>query len=119
MDVAMSEISYAVILRSMLPFETELGEYLGRKTLLIDLADHGQVEDHRRDTLPRPTAFAGRKTKLSANDIKGAEHSSKVMRLEGTGSYAGVGHGSLTDCRRKRNCAFAGAKHLTFSSAAS
>jgi hypothetical protein len=37
--------------RSML-FETELGECLGNKTFLISLAAHGQVEDHRCDTLP-------------------------------------------------------------------
>jgi hypothetical protein len=54
----------------MILFETELGEYLGRKTFLISLADHGQVEDHRCDTLPRPTAFVGGETKLGANDIK-------------------------------------------------
>jgi hypothetical protein len=70
--------------RSIL-FETELGECLGNKTFLISLAAHGQVEDHRCDTLPRPTAFVGRETKLGANDIKGPEHALKVMRLEGTG----------------------------------
>jgi hypothetical protein len=66
-------------------FETELGECLGNKTFLISLAAHGQVEDHRCDALPRPTAFVGRETKLGANDIKGPEHNFKVVRLEGTG----------------------------------
>jgi hypothetical protein len=38
-----------------------------------------------------PTAFVGRETKLSANCIKGAEHSLKVTKLEGTGTWAGFG----------------------------
>jgi hypothetical protein len=84
----------------MMPFETELGEYLGRKTLLIGLAGHGQVEDHRCYTLPRPTSLVGGQTKVGGNDIKGPDHSSKVMKLEGSGTCA---HSALADCRRERN----------------
>jgi hypothetical protein len=84
----------------MILFERELGEYLGRKTFLISLAGHGQVEDHRCDTLPRPTTFVGGETKLSANDIKGPNHSSEVMKLEGTGTCA---HCALVDCMREGN----------------
>jgi hypothetical protein len=70
----------------MILFEAELAEYLCHKTFLISLAGHGQVEDHRCDTFPGPTAFVGGETKPSANDTKCPEHSSKVMRLEGTGT---------------------------------
>jgi hypothetical protein len=37
----------------------------------------------------------GGETKLSADGIKGPEHSSKVMRLEGTGTCVGFRHGPL------------------------
>ena len=47
-----------------------------------------RFKDHRCDTPPRPTTFVG-ETKLSANDIKGPEHSLKLMRHEGTGSCVG------------------------------
>ena len=76
----------------MILFKTELGERLGNKTLLIGLAGHRHVEDHRRDTLPRQAAFVGGDIKLSANAIKGVEHSPEVMRLERTRTWAGSGN---------------------------
>ena len=84
-------------------FKTELRKYLGTKTFLIGLAGHGQVEDDRCDTLPRPTAFVRGETKLSANGIKGSEHGSKVMKLEGTGTWTRFGHSRLADFGRERN----------------
>jgi hypothetical protein len=85
-------------------FKMELGKYLGNKTFLISLAGHGQVEDHRCDTLLQPTAFVGGETKLSANDIEGPKHRFKMMKLKGTGTQAGFRHSALADCRRERNC---------------
>jgi hypothetical protein len=59
---------------------------MGNKTFLIGLAGHGQVEDHRCDTLPRPSAFVGGETKLRANSIKRTEHSLKLTSLKATGT---------------------------------
>src|SRR6516162_7483437 len=83
-------------------FKTELSEHLGNKSFLIGLAGHGEVEDHRCDTLPRPTPFVGGETKLRANSIKGPEHRLKVMRLEATGTSAGFGHSAFTGSRPER-----------------